>query len=244
MVDRAALIKAIQANIENYGYHVTVVTGLNLPRFSYTIGCKENFGLEIIFAGGEYYSENDIRVITIKIVDELEKRKDWKTVNVELGLLGSFSLSSVDKSWSRLVALGAYDFYDQDDIQFVQILPDKEHITMDIPDMSMKFDSCFNPVWQWLIRNWDYSVPRNSTAVTNLKVLRGEKATEAMRWEVDQWEIFSGAGPDVPKEDLRVVPLGVLLGIDQSLEQTIHLQVGTGLWRDPVHLVWNSWTQT
>jgi hypothetical protein len=62
-----------------------------------------------------------------------------------------------------------------------------------------------------------------------------------MRWEVDDWEIFAGAGPEVPAADRRMVPLGVLLGIDPTLEPAVSLPIGKGLWRDIEALEWNEW---
>ena len=51
-------------------------------------------------------------------------------------------------------------------------------------------------------------------AITHVPVLFGGPATEVVRWGTDEWEIFASAGPDVPKEDRRIVPLGVLLGLE------------------------------
>ncbi|MBA9077096.1 DUF4262 domain-containing protein [Rufibacter quisquiliarum] len=241
MIDRVDFFKIVQANIEKDEYHITIVNGIDLPRFAYTIGCKEIFGAEIIFAGGEYYSKDSVVTIIQQTVEELKKGLGKQTFYIKIDSLGSFSLSEVDRSWSELVALGVFDYYNQSVINFLQILPDKEHNTIDVPNMSEKFDVGSQQIWQWLVREWDYPVPRNSTAVTNLKVLYGEKSTEVMRWETDEWEVFSGAGPDVPKEEIRIVPLGVLLGSDKSLEPVVHLEVGKGLWRDPIDLVWNQW---
>lgn len=67
-------------------------------------------------------------------------------------------------------------------------------------------------------------------------MLYGEKATELTRWETNEWKIFSGSGPDVPKEDIRIIPLAILIGIDKSLEPALHLDVGKGLSRDSVEL--------
>jgi hypothetical protein len=63
-----------------------------------------------------------------------------------------------------------------------------------------------------------------------------------MRWEEAEWEIFAGAGPDIPKIEMRIVPLGMLLRIDASLDVAVHLAIGQGLWRDAVTLDWNTWS--
>jgi hypothetical protein len=83
-------------------------------------------------------------------------------------------------------------------------------------------------------------VPKDSVALTDLDVLRGARITEVMRWEEDQWEIFSGSGPEIPESERRVVPLGILLETDESLVQAVDLRVGTGFWRDE-DSEWNPW---
>ena len=62
--------------------------------------------------------------------------------------------------------------------------------------------------------------------------MRGGRITEAVRWEETEWELFAGAGPDVVEKDVRIVPLGVLLGVDPTLEEATYLDIGKGLWRD------------
>ena len=241
MIQRSDFLSRIHSNISEHGHHVTVVTGGALPRFAYTIGGINTVGAEFIFAGGEYYSQVQISEIIGEIISLAEKESDWHNLSISIGLLGTFSISKANTSWSKLLLLGAFDYYNQIEIEVWQILPDGQHHTLDVPDMSQVFDVASEPVWQWLSRKWDYPVPSNSMAVSNLKVLFGEKATEVTRWEKDEWEIFAGAGPDVPKEDMRMVPLGILLGIDKSLEPAAHLNIGKGLWRDSIELEWNDW---
>lgn len=57
----------------------------------------------------------------------------------------------------------------------------------------------------------------------------------------DEWELFAGAGPDVKPEDVRVVPLGMLLGADESLGDVMNLEVGEALWRDSSGGPWQRW---
>jgi len=97
------------------------------------------------------------------------------------------------------------------------------------------------PGWRWLKKEWTYPVPKDSVALTNLNAIRGERITEVMRWEDDEWEIFVGSGSDTPESERRVIPPGVLLEADKSLLPAIDLRVGTGLWRDD-DSEWNQWT--
>lgn len=241
MIQREEFLHKIKANIEQNGYHVTMVTGGELPRFAYTIGCLETVGSEFVFAGGENYSKFDVSRIFGEIALAAEEKSDWQNLSVRIDLLGGFSIARADKSWSELLTMGVFDYYNQTEIQVWQILPDGNRRTLDVPDMSQVFEVVSQPIWQWLSRKWDYPVPNGSMAITDLSVLFGEKATEVTRWEKDEWEIFSGAGPDTPKDVMRIVPLGLLLGIDKSLEPVIYLEIGKGLWRDDSELVWNDW---
>jgi hypothetical protein len=127
-------------------------------------------------------------------------------------------------------------------IQAWQIVPEPAHWTLDIPDMRKPWSAGEEPVRQWKQVPWTFPVPSSSTAATNLAALRGERVTEAARWEEDQWEIFANAGSDAPPEDeLRIVPLGTLLGADSSLVPVTSLAVGKGIWRDPEEGEWKVW---
>lgn len=241
MNQREQFLNLIQANIDKYGYHLTIVNSSIEPRYAYTIGLTEVLGFELIFAGGIYYMKNDLYTIFAEIIKELKEKSGVANKSITIGDLGSFSCSNVDQSWIKLTMLGVFDFYKQDQIDACQIFPSKEYYTLDIPNMSNEFSVPLNPVWQWLVREWDYHVPPDSTAITNLDALKGEVITEVMRWEKNEWEIFAGAGPDVLKEDKRVVSLGTLLAIDESLEPVVNLEIEKGMWRDKNDREWHPW---
>lgn len=240
-MDRNTLLQQIQSNINIHGYHITSVAGTVLPRFVYTIGCTDLFGSDLVFCGGEAYSQDDMVQIIKKMVTALKNGVQWKNLTLQVDNLGSFSLSEVDNSWSKLITLGIFDYYKKNDVQVLQISPSQDRWTLDIPDMTKPFNVESEPVWQWLIKEWNYPIPSTSTVVTNVEVLYGEKATQVIRWEHDEWEIFSKPVEDVPKDDMCAMPLAILLGIDESLQAAIHLQTGDGLWRDKGKLLWNEW---
>jgi hypothetical protein len=166
---------------------------------------------------------------------------NWLNQAISTDSLGCFSLVKVHPSWAELLVLGAFDYYDQPVLCVWQIVPDSAHHTSEVPAMEVAFDMATQPVWQWLTRKWEYPIPVDSMAVTNLRVLAGAKATEVMRWEENNWEVFAGVGPDIPKAELRIVPFGTLLGIDASLQVAVNLEVGKGLWRDSLALDWQPW---
>lgn len=231
----------IRKNIAQSGHHVYVVSGGGAdPRFAYTIGVSESIGVELILAGAILYMRDDVGTIINDIAAQLKSQPDRRVF--EVTGLGSFTLRKVDSSWATELMLGAFDYYQKRDIPAFQIIPDKDHWTIDIPDMSEPWNATTEPVWRWLKEPWTYPVSEGATALTNLAALRGERVTEVMRWEEDEWEMFAGAGPDVPKDEMRVVALGTLVGADKSLFPAVNLSIEEGLWRDPEpDSEWHPW---
>lgn len=238
MFARNEALATIRANIERHGYHLYVVTQGVVPRFAYTIGLLPSSGFELVFPGGAYYSAEELRQI-IDVVSKAAGRASATLYCVDG--LGTFSLTSVDASWSRLLLLGATDYYRSDEVPALQIKPDATHMTIDIPDLSQPWNEQDSGAWKWLAAPWEHPVSAESTATTNLAALRGALITEAVRWDLDEWEMFAGAGPEVPKSDMRVAPVGTLLAADTSLVKALSLAVGEGLWRDPAELEWHEW---
>jgi len=237
---RKVALDRIRQNIAEHGHHVYVVSGGGDPRYAYTIGLSESLGTELILAGACFYLLDDIPKIINSIATKLTPQVDWTKVKFDVESFGVFSLRKVHMSWATTLMLGALDFYQVREIPALQIVPDEAHWTIDVPDMTAPWSAITAPVWRGLHEPWAYPVPANSVAVTNLGALRGERVTEAVRWEEDEWELFAGAGPDVPKEERRVVPLGVLLAADESLVPVVSLSIGSGLWRDAVS-EWHPW---
>lgn len=239
-ITKESVFEEIQKNINSHGYHLYVVAAGIVPRFAYTIGLKESAGADLIFAGGTYYLLDEMKCIFEKAIFEL-KNNSLSRINFTIEGLGAFSMHQVDTSWSERLMLGAMDFYSQGSLVAFQIFPDSLHYTLDTPDLSKPWSLSSEPAWKWIGSTWNESVPKNSTAVTNLSALQGGIVTEVVRWEDDQWEMFSGAGPDVLEHEIRVVPLTTLLALDPSLEIVIHLNVGDGLWRDSEEKEWHKW---
>jgi len=241
MFDKKSFLALINSNILRYGYHITIVNSNTIPRYAYSIGLQEMLGFELIFAGGIMFLKDDVTLIFDRFVEAFKMNKGTHDQQVEINGFGSFSLVNADSSWTSLMALGVFDYYKTNEVEFFQIIPDKEHYTLDIPDMKKIFEHSSQPVWKWLAMKWDYSVPKNSTVVTNIDALFGKKITEVTRWEDDEWETFAGAGQDIEKEEVRVVSLGTILGLDITLLPALELNIGKGLWRDESGQMWNEW---
>ncbi len=239
---RQSALDLIRSNIEQRGHHIYLVAGEGpLPRFAYSIGISERVGSELVFAGALFYSAEEVACIINSIASSLDKHTNWDKKNIRIESLGSFSLRPVDSSWVNALMLGAIDFYGNQCISALQIVPDTDHWTIDIPNMTQPLNSIAEPVWRWLLESWDFSILSSSVATTNLSALRGVPITEAARWEEDQWELFAGAGPDVLPADIRVTPIGTLLAVDKSLGSVIDLQVGQACWRESLELEWHPW---
>ena len=242
-MDRKEFLEEIKSNINRYGHHISIVSSRPNPRYAYTIGLTKTHGLELILSGGIYFDKNSLCQIINTISDKLKTTESNRLEKTKFNLdsLGIFKLQKVDYSWSGLTMLGVLDFYNLDKVEAYQILPDELHYTLDIPDMSKKWSAQVEPIWKWLNNEWDYGVSEKTAVVTNLDALKGRPITEIMRWELEEWEMFAGSGPDVDKKDIRIVPIGVLLGIDNSLITALDLEIGKGLWRENSGNKWNSW---
>jgi hypothetical protein len=244
-LDRNAALNLIRSNVTQFGHHIYLVTpSSSLPRFAYTVGLSIRAGVELVLAGAAVYSADEVNKIINEIAQRLHKESDAEQMTIELDSLGSFLLRGVDATWSRSLMLGVKDFFGHESVPALQIVPDQSHWTIDIPNLSEPWSALLEPAWQWLHAPWTPPVPSGSIATTNLAALRGEAITEAARWEQDQWELFAGAGPDVPEDQIRVVPLGTLLAFDGSLVQVTQLDVGRAVWRASRSDVWHPWERS
>lgn len=238
---RAYALETIRRNIKEYGHHIYVVANAPIPRFAYSIGLHESLGFELVMAGSLFYMREEVLDIINGMATELKAGVVPGCCPLALGPKGSFTLREVDSSWAKMLVLGALDYYDVDAIRTLQILPDLEHRTLDVPDLRKEWNAQVEPAWQWLRQPWLFPVPRKSVAATNIGALRGERITEAARWEEDEWEICAGPATRVPKDEMRVVPLGTLIAADSTLVRATNLSIGEGIWRDD-GLDWQPWT--
>ncbi|MFZ0955593.1 MAG: DUF4262 domain-containing protein [Candidatus Sulfotelmatobacter sp.] len=235
---RKLALDRIKENIARSGHYIYVVSGEATPRFAYTIGVSELIGVELILAGAVFYMKDQVITIINDISNQLKAQRDRQVL--EVSGHGSFTLRKAHASWATEFMLGALDYYRVKEIPALQIVPDEAHWTSDVPDLTAPWSAITEPAWRWLHEPWTYPVSKEATATTNLAALRGNRITEAARWEDDDWEMFAGAGPDVPKDEMRVVPLGTLLAADEALVPVISLRIGSGLWRDATS-VWHPW---
>jgi hypothetical protein len=230
---RQNAINEIREHISKFGSHIYVVTGGGRPHFGYTIGLTESLGAELVLPGTNFYRLREVAPLIRSVIGTLLAPVAWDKVSVNADSWGTFSFRQVHISWAKNLMLGALDYYRGRDIEAYQIVPDEGHWTIDVPDLSQPLGQTQAPGWRCWNEEWKYPVPKDSMALTDLTVLRGGRIAEVMRWEEDQWEIFSGDGPDIPESERRVIELRVLLEADKSLLPAVDLEVETGFWRDP-----------
>jgi len=229
-------LEIIRKNIREHGSHIYQVLASSTPRHLYTIGLSETHGFELVLPGCMFFHDDIARDLFAGIIDHVRGNGRG---HVEIDDC-TFSMTGVHSSWVDLLMPGAVDYYSQS-VPALQIIPEEQYRTNEIPDMSLEFDAKTALAWQWLKREWKYPVDSESVAVTDLDALAGDPITEVTRWEKTQWEMFSGPGPDMDPSIIRVVPLGTLLGLDPTLEPVTELDLGAGLWRDPPDGDWNKW---
>jgi hypothetical protein len=229
----------IEGNIRDHGFHFYMVKGGLLPRFIYSIGLSGLIGRELILPGALYFS--DAEAIEIFTAVSAKLRECGVSESVELDRFGVFSLGRVDESWADSLMLGCSDYFGGHGFEAVQIVPDADRMTCDVPDMSYAHSPDSDLPWKWITVPWGFQVPEDSTAITNIDSLQGYLMTECVRWEDGAWEIFSGSGPDVAEADMRSVPLALLLAEDPTLEVVVDLKIGEGVWRTYEDQVWHEW---
>ena len=238
---RLKVLSEIREHIAQHGFHTYVVTGGGDPHFGYTIGLTESLGAELILAGTYFYRLDDVSKVIKAVKGDLLLPIAWDNIRVASKSWGTFSFRKVLTGWASALMLGAFDYYKERSIEAYQIVPDEALWTIDVPDLSQPWRPTHTPGWRWLNEAWTYPVPKDSVALTDLDVLGGARITEVMRWEEDQWEIFSCSEPEIPESERRVVPLGVLLEADKSLLPAVDLRVETGFWRSE-DSEWHPWT--
>lgn len=237
--ERESLLSEIAKNIKEFGHHVHMVQPGPLPRFAYTIGLRDHARFELVLAGAARYSVSEALIVVNAIASRLKMQPRDRCF--EMGALGTFDLRLATDEWSRLVALGAADYYDADQVVLQQIVPSGTWRTLDVPDMGSPIDSVVNSPWRWLKHDWDYSVPAKSMVAVDTAVLCGAYAMECVRWETDYWEAFSKSVELIDRADVRLVPVGTLIGLDPTTSEILDLSVGKGLWRTAAGLVWQPW---
>jgi hypothetical protein len=241
MVQKTEFLDTIHSNINNYGHHITIVKSGTVPRYAYTIGLTKNLGFELVLAGGFYYNMEEFNSVINSVALQIQTNIKPENKIVTIDFFGDFLLQEVDKSWSQIMLLGVYDFYETNQIEVLQILPTLDYYTNEIPNMSEVRSIDLHPIWKWLTETWSFAISPTSKVITNLQALQNHKITEIMRWESDEWEMFAGSGPDVEKDEIRIVPFGTMIGLDSSILSSINLEMGKGMWRDSEELVWNDW---
>ncbi|MBB3696464.1 DUF4262 domain-containing protein [Flammeovirga yaeyamensis] len=238
---RSEFLNLITNNIKKYGLHLTSVIESTEPAYIYSIGLNEKFGFEIIFAGGAYFDKEQKSQIINEIVKALDKDLTNMNSVINTHNFGKFKLREAKFSWSKELTLGVFDYYNSNDIKVYQLIPEEKHFTIDIPDMSKERGDNIQLAWQWLTEEWNLPIPKDSKVTTNLEVLKGDPVTEIMKWEENYWEMFSIAADDIKDENIRIVPIGVILGNDVTIENAFALSEKSGIWRDSIHSNWNIW---
>lgn len=230
--NRNYFLDLIRQNIEKSGLHLYSVAGGESPRYLYTIGLFEKLKFELILPGLATVPVRACAHILNTMEEELTGGVSPQELSLELPPFGTFSLGPVHHSWSKPLMLGALDYYNLKEVKAWQVVPDKEHGTIDVPSMAFPFNKDTNPVWQWMDGGWPYSVPSDTHVVADLDMMKGFGASEVMRWEEDEWQMFSRSQQDIPKEEMFPLPLATLIAFDPSLEAILDIEVGTGLYRE------------
>ena len=216
--DRASALRLIERNIATHGWHLYAVLGGPIPRFSYTIGLLEKTGFELVFAGGYFYSFDDIPRIVNGCGDALLRGAALEFESESVPGTFTFTLGNVRAEWSKALLLGANDWYGHT-VHARQIIPEAPYLTRDVPDMSLPASHEKNAVWVSLFCENQNDMPEDTKVLTDLGFLRGAPATHVIKYEEGQWDCYSQDPRDMDDDAFRTVPLGVVLALEPSLRR-------------------------
>lgn len=237
------MLDRIRSNIDSSGRHISVVAAGPDPRYAYTIGNYTTLKFELILSGASYYSNvRDVAHIINHISEALISSKT-NNDRFQIDGLGAFNIKKIDSSWSKLLMLGVFDYYEIEGVEAYQIIPEADHFTLDTPDMSIPFDRRADKVWEWLDAPWTLTFPKDTFVLTDINALMGKPLNEFMRWDENIWEMFAGEGENIPDRDLRKVPLATMLGIDPSIYELLNVDVGKGFWRKAKGDIWSTYKE-
>ena len=231
--ERELLHAHIRVEIATSGVYAALVQDGQTPRVGYTVGLTEDGLPEVVLAGGMALLAKPV-LRTLKssaVVSRAGRLADGGFL--DLPGVGPFRAFAAHPSWARLLLGRARDYYERDDIPALQLVPDGDLRTLEVPDMSEPWDPGRAPIWRWLGEEWDSELPRDALAVTDLDALRGAPITQAGRWEWSQWQMFTGASAERSPDVIRVVPLATMLTLDPSLEPVTRLAIGEVILREP-----------
>jgi hypothetical protein len=228
----------IAKSIETIGHHVVYVACNDSPDFGYSVGLFKTHGFELVFAGSAGFPAKDVGAI----INALAKQAPALAASSASAVtpFGEFRLRPVAPEWATCMLLQAIRYWGVPEVTALQIVPALPQKTLAIPDMSLPWEESSQPVWRGFFGHPFPTIPYAYSVVTNLQALQGALLSEGARWEVNCWEIFAGAGPDFPPEDVRTVPFATLLAIDPTVEELLHLEVGTAAKRDELG-PWEPW---
>jgi hypothetical protein len=231
--ERELLHAHIRVEIATSGQYAALVQDGQTPRVGYTVGLTEADLPEVVLAGGMALLAKPV-LRTLKaaaVVSRAGRLADGGFL--DLPGVGSLRAFAVHPSWARLLLGRARDFYARDDIPALQLVPDGDLRTVEVPDMSVAWDPEREPIWRWLVERWESDLPPDALVVCDLDALRGTPIAQAARWEDAQWQMFTATTGEVSPDLVRVVPLATLLTIDPSLEPVTRLRVGDAIVREP-----------
>jgi len=241
IMDREIFSKKINHNITEYGFHINVVNQKLTPRYAYSIGLINSCGFELVLAGCMDLLYDDVISIMNNIGNKLLKHDETIDAQFILGQNGLYKLRKIHESWSEIMLLGAKDFFNFDDIPSCQIYPCNDKISFDVPNMDEIFLPNSQPIWSWLTNENNSTFPIDSKVIVNKDILFGAKALEIMRWEENEWEIYSTNSDNLNEHDMRIIPLTTMIGAESTLGRILDLEVGKGLVRKLPSNEWEDW---
>lgn len=217
--------------VRRRGWHQYRILAGPLPSWSYSIGCWESYGSpELVFAGGNFFTAAQTNSLFSELVARARDQAPAAGALWTTEAVGPVAFAPVHTSWVQQLLLGAEDFYGDRPYERLQVLPDAEFRTIDVPDLAQPFDAAREPAWRWLDEPWPYRLGKATFVVTDLRALHGAPVLSVHRHHDgaagSPWDLFAMEEDVIPNQVARAAPLGVLIAHDRSLDVVERLEPG------------------
>lgn len=228
----------VRRQIDRDGFTVVAVSPGPTPTFAYSVGFgRADLGDgDLVLAGGSAYGDAQARLRLLRSAVSARTEGAGAHALLEVPGCGCFSLGRIHESWVRRMMPVATGYYECSEAGVVawQLVPPAPLRTLDVPDMAVPWTADGTSAWRWLDpeQQWDHVVAANTLVFADLGVLRGKPVAWFNRFDETGWELFSTPPDGVGVDDVRLVPIEVVLATDGSLSTMLGLPAGTVRVRD------------
>ena len=153
----------------------------------------------------------------------------------------SITFQEVDRFWIENLMFGALDYYKNDDIKALQVLPaDKNLLFSTIPNMSLPLDKSKSSIWiDYFKEGEDINCINNDYWWVDTGILHGKPILEIYHIEDDEWQALSyHSGETRNDNQMFQISFHTIVTIDSDTVNILDLETGNWSRRDSIRERW------